>query len=329
MSCAKVFQECSNDMSDDEWDSLVCNLEEETDDDSPTGGAEEGNTITAPPPTPKVNPAKYWCFTLCNYADIEYDHLCARCSEMYNIDWAIISKEVAPETGTPHLQGALAFKKKSRPSGLKASSRIHWERSVSNKADQIRYCMKEDKTPFIVGLPQPTRILEKANFFGWQRDLDNLLNEPVSDRDIHWITGAFNTGKTTFCKYLTLRCGWQGPLEGTDRHIKSMCAEHQDANGYIIHLPYEKQIPNSFYYALESIKDGYYMSHFGTKGTYPVCLNPARIIVFANCLPKKKAHWHETKYKFYQISTNLENLIEQEYTKNEIVIDKCVLDVGE
>ena len=205
MMCAKSVPQCSNETLDDEaWINYVYNLEEDTDEDAPTGGEEEGNTSSNLPPTPKkINPAKYWCFTLNNYTDFEYQQLCARCSEMSNIDWAIIAKEIAPTTGTPHLQGAIAYKRKSRPSGMKVSPRIKWMKTVSNKQDQIRYCLKEDKDPYVKGLPMPTRIIKKETFFGWQRDLDKLVTEPVDDRNIYWIQGGYSTGKTTICKYLT------------------------------------------------------------------------------------------------------------------------------
>jgi len=306
-------------LSDFQWDSLVCNLAEPC---SEEPGEEEGNS-NSPPPNKMINPAKYWCFTLNNYTAQEYDEICARCSEISNVEWAIIAKEVG-DSGTPHLQGAIGYTKKSRPMGLKCSRRIHWEKAKSNKEDQVRYCTKTDKNPFVKKIVVPCKLLAEEDFYDWQKALIKILREDVDDRDIHWVVGDYATGKTEFCKFLTKSEGWVGPLEGSARHIKSVCAEHQDAQGYIVHLPYGANIASSFYHALESIKDGYYMSHFGTKGTYPVCTNRARLIVFSNELPKKNAGWHETKYKFWKIDTNSKIQI-VDYKKVEKIVDECLL----
>lgn len=46
-----------------------------------------------------------WCFTLNNYTDEEIRRL-----ESLECERLVVGKEVAPTTGTPHLQGYIRFK---------------------------------------------------------------------------------------------------------------------------------------------------------------------------------------------------------------------------
>lgn len=89
---------------------------------------------------------KYWCFTLNNYtqADIEHLHDLAPA-----VDYLIFGKETAPTTGTPHLQGYVAFKTNKRlaaaKTALSANPGLHLERKASNSSHQqaADYCKKD------------------------------------------------------------------------------------------------------------------------------------------------------------------------------------------
>jgi len=87
-----------------------------------------------------------WCFTLNNYKESEYELL-----KDLDVAYLIIGKEVG-EQGTPHLQGYIQFHKKKRITALKKiNQRIHWEKIKGTPEDNIKYCSKEDKNPFIKG----------------------------------------------------------------------------------------------------------------------------------------------------------------------------------
>ncbi|ALE29743.1 replication associated protein [Anthevirus rigelis] len=95
-------------------------------------------------PTPK----KSYCFTLNNYTDGELELLRVVCSE--EASYAVIGREVG-ETGTPHLQGYIRFKKAYRFSTIKDRylPRCHIEVAAGDADSNFRYCSKDgDFTEF-------------------------------------------------------------------------------------------------------------------------------------------------------------------------------------
>lgn len=86
----------------------------------------------------KKNPkVKTWTFTLNNYTNNDIQLI-----KDWEKNYLIFGKEVG-ESGTPHLQGVITFKKANRLSALKKlHNRIHWEPCKERNA-AINYCMKE------------------------------------------------------------------------------------------------------------------------------------------------------------------------------------------
>lgn len=95
-------------------------------------------------------------FTLCNYTPEETECLKSRFTQLWNnkcLVYAIVGAEIAPKTGTPHLQGFVSLK----PSFLKANSgtplkwkslipglaRSHMENAYGSDHDSKAYCSKE------------------------------------------------------------------------------------------------------------------------------------------------------------------------------------------
>lgn len=93
-----------------------------------------------------AKPHKSWCFTLNNHTKEEVDVIIADCTED-KIAKITIGEEIGEE-GTPHLQGAVTFRKATRFSGVKKlwSERIHWEVMIAvwdgGKA-AFEYCKKD------------------------------------------------------------------------------------------------------------------------------------------------------------------------------------------
>lgn len=84
--------------------------------------------------------ARGWCFTLPNYDDNSISQIC----ETNIYDYLIIGKEIAPTTGTPHLQGFIYCKNKISFNALKpALGNAHIEQARGSIDDNIRYCSKE------------------------------------------------------------------------------------------------------------------------------------------------------------------------------------------
>lgn len=95
-------------------------------------------------------------FTLPNYTPEELDSICT-----FQCRWIIVAKEIAPGTGTPHLQGACVIGKQINFNTLKEHpgfKRAHIEVMRGTPQQSLEYCTKEDKQPFQRGiLPTPGR----------------------------------------------------------------------------------------------------------------------------------------------------------------------------
>jgi len=80
-----------------------------------------------------------WCFTLNNYTPEDEATLAAAA-----VKYMVYGHEVAPTTGTPHLQGFVVTLKTARISALKKlHPRAHWEQAKGNAEQNRVYCTKD------------------------------------------------------------------------------------------------------------------------------------------------------------------------------------------
>lgn len=97
-----------------------------------------------PPPTLNgpISRGKNWCFTLNNYTDDDYDKLTAMV-ETKQCSYIIFGREIG-DSGTPHLQGFIAFNKRVYLTDLKKriSSTAHFE-LARMIPESIEYCKKD------------------------------------------------------------------------------------------------------------------------------------------------------------------------------------------
>ena len=257
----------------------------------------------------QISPSKRWCFTLNNYTSEDIEKISSIVLELCNI--AIIGEEVG-EQGTPHLQGYIEFKTKSRAMSVFSMYRnIHWEKAKASRVVNFQYCSKDAKVALQIGfkLPREVRILKYEQLFSWQKDILDIIGTEADDRSIYWYWSAKGcVGKTTFCKYLTVKHG-AICLHGKGADVRNGVVSYKEANGDtpdIVLFP----IPRSFnteylsYEALENIKDMYFYSGKYEGGM--ICGNPPHLIVFANEPPEfercSKDRWkviqidNKTKY---------------------------------
>lgn len=112
-----------------------------------------------------------WGFTLNNYTDEEEAHL-----QGLDVRYICYGREIAPETGTPHLQGVLALNGKQRLSWLRAnvSDRAHWYRIRRGSGDNPVIYAKKDGDFFEKGVWPGRRTQGKRT--DWQKAL-NFVKE--------------------------------------------------------------------------------------------------------------------------------------------------------
>ena len=136
--------------------------------------AGKGNTRNLPAP------ALYWCFTYSNYSvsglDTIISTFCSKCSKY------IVGEEIAPTTGTPHLQGWIKLKSKKRPTSLKLPKQIHWEKAKGSEDDNFTYCSKEGKYHTNIVRPKPIKTLDENKLYIWQSWLLDIIKKDPDDR---------------------------------------------------------------------------------------------------------------------------------------------------
>nr|QJI53719.1 MAG: replicase [Cressdnaviricota sp.] len=116
--------------------------------------------------TTKGQQARRWVFTLNNYTPEEE----AAVKEL-ECEWLIFGHEHQTE-GTPHLQGAIVFKKRIKLTGLKKLiPRAHFEVMRGKPSESKEYCTKEDKEGYFEKGEMPkeqTKAATEANQEKWE-----------------------------------------------------------------------------------------------------------------------------------------------------------------
>lgn len=269
----------------------------------------EGNTISSPCKVEKqsktISPSKRWCFTYNNYCskDLpEFDKILGE-----NCSIVFYSKEVG-ESGTPHLQGYLEFKKKTRPltvfKNTIYSSYLHWEKAKGTMMENYHYCSKDGPFFFYKGVQQyrPLKLITPDR--PYQKFILDLIKKEPDDRSIYWFYETVgNVGKTCFTKYLCEKemalC-----LSGKSADVKHGVITSIEKRGTTPEL-IVYDIPRSFnsdylnYESLESIKS--MMFYSGKYEGAQVCGNPCHLIIFSNEFPEvsklSKDRWKIFKIK--------------------------------
>lgn len=93
-----------------------------------------------------------WCFTLNNYAPIDVMTLLLSPTEEHRVSTPVVTYicfgEEVGESGTPHLQGYLELKTKSRLAGVKKITgleKAHFEMRRGTQQQAVDYCKKDGK----------------------------------------------------------------------------------------------------------------------------------------------------------------------------------------
>lgn len=168
-----------------------------------------------------------WCFTLNNYTEYDYEHLKdIECSYM------IIGKEHI-ESGTPHLQGFIQLKNRKRLTAMKKlNGKAHWEQCNGTPEQNIKYCSKEDKDPFIKGELREAGGVSRLNAY---REKINACSTWSEVLDIPGIQGIMTYAK---------ECWNNRPLEPMENFVPN---EFQKIVLNIIEQPPDDRIINYIY----------------------------------------------------------------------------------
>ncbi|AXH76527.1 MAG: putative viral replication protein [Cressdnaviricota sp.] len=239
--------------------------------------SDDGNTNSH-----RISASKHWCLTFNNYSEDDLKEMVEKFKE-FELKY-IVGREIG-EQGTPHLQGYISGKKVFRPSELKLSKKIHWEKRKKPEFNNLKYCSKDgDYVTNFEGIP---KAVAAPKIYGWQIECRDKLNKDPDPRKIHWYWSAQGArGKSSMVKYLAIK---HGALicSGKASDMKYMIVKQAETTGEYANLVVF-DVPRSSaqylsYTGIEEIKNGVFAS---TKYECSmVIMNHPHVVVFANFEP--------------------------------------------
>lgn len=193
--------------------------------------------------------------------------------------------------GTEHIQGGFILESKTRMSsifrlfGWKPTDTkvpFYITRMRGDWADQ-KYCLKDG-----TAISNDKRFLQSKltlrpsidTFRGWQQHVINRVEMKPDARTIIYVNMGYASGKTTLCHHLCKKYG-AVMIDGEKRHLLAQVENNKKSEVFVYNQPADgKRIP---WDAMESIKDGLFASHFGTKNNGMVLLEHyVHLIIFSN-----------------------------------------------
>lgn len=244
----------------------------------------EGNTKSAC--HKQIAPSKYWCFTLNNPTMEDISSIVPTFSPLGEF---IVGEEIG-DSGTPHLQGFVKFKKKTRPAKIAFEGRAHWEKCKGNERQNTDYCQKEGRTIHTnMKVPKPIRTIDPEKLYPWQKNIwDTVENECTDERTINWYyEESGNVGKSALCKLLVVKKG-AILVGGKGDDIKHGIVSFMEKNNGIAPEIVLIDIPRCSagfvsIKAIEEVKNGCF---FSGKYESAMCVfNSPHIFCFSNTLP--------------------------------------------
>lgn len=261
------------------------------------------------------------CFTWNNYPE---DHLqfFQKLIDDEIAKYIVYQREVAPDTGTPHLQGYMELvKHKTFTAMKKLNAKIHWEERKGSQAQAIAYCTKSDSRvpdsdPFELGQRKKGKHeTKKPDLDALKRDIDaGASKKELYDK--HWSSmlrygrGALDymnelkrSEKRTWQTEFEFHYGKPGSGKTTwvnnkypERYKRALTAGHwwdnYDGDKIVVLDEYSGYIP---YGELNRLGDNdeYEFQVKGQKGG--VQFLAERLVIISNYLPDRWYNFEKTK----------------------------------
>lgn len=257
-------------------------------------GADYGNTKVSAPI--RTSSAVHWVFTFNNYNGSIDIHTLIEQFEKHKAKY-IFQEEIGEETKTPHLQGYVQFASKTR--AIECSDfnkKIHWEVSGDKKdnyKNAIIYASKKETRAgqIYANMPYPKeiKIIDKKDFYPWQKWLHEQLMKEPDDRTVYWLwSKTGKVGKTQFSRYMIYHHNAYFTSGSASDMKNGICELIQNGGFYpeicIMNIPRSKDPSFISYQGIEELKDATFFS--GKYHSTPILGNSPHFVVFANEPPE-------------------------------------------
>jgi len=255
--------------------------------------------------------ARAWSITQNNYSQTHHNIFL---QETKDCKYWIIGKEVAPTTGTQHLQVYLYYKNaRSLEDMKKTFPQAHIEKAKGTPEQNKVYCSKEHdfETNFII--EEPVKTIKEEQLYDWQKKVEDFCNNEPDDRTIYWIHEPIGkTGKSSFCKYMKVKYENKVCITTSAKSNDILTSVETYYKTYIFDFTRSQEGFEPFN-AIEQIKNGLITDGKLKKKSRCLVFNSPNIICFSNFIP----NYHKLsldRWKIYKIINNdlVEDKIEEE-----------------
>lgn len=253
--------------------------------------------------SPKRAMAKAWVFTWNNYPENYRDILERTKSVCAEWSWG---EEVAPTTGTKHIQGYLEAKKKLRFHQFGLPNCVHFEIARGARSKNAAYTQKGENIDASEGMEarEPVRVIETLR--PWQEEIIKLLKARPDDRTILWIWEEVGKiGKSALTKLLVVNhkaivCA------GKAADMKYQIAQCKIPPKIVIFDVPRSNLDYLSYTGMEEIKNGCFATSKYESGM--VTMNCPHVLIFANAPPER----HKLSEDRWKIGKIVEDCIQWE-----------------
>lgn len=135
---------------------------------------------------------KHWVFTVNNYTEGE-----ERLEWLKDYDYCVAGEEVAPDTGTKHLQGYVCFTQRKRLTALKKLHKeAHWEQCRGTPKQASDYCKKDGRFVEFGILPRGKNVAGgEATAEKYKRAYDSAKSGDLESIEKDLLVKHYNTFK--------------------------------------------------------------------------------------------------------------------------------------
>ncbi len=249
--------------------------------------------------------SKFWTWTWNNYPSCGAENFLSVKFKKLGATGYVYGKEIAPTTGTPHINGYVEFKSDRRRNTLinnitNSGGPQHWEVRYykATRQDNIDYCTKDGnhvmwsakgdwKIPVKLYDPMSELVLRK-----WQVKLEVAVTTPPIKygRDVLYLWSKEGCiGKTAMAKHLCMVLPENEVLyvSGAGKDVKyAIVANHEEHNVWPSLVIWEAPRSGSNYVAwgvVEQVKSGLFFNNKYKSGM--ARFNSPHVLIFANEAP--------------------------------------------